>query len=131
MFVTDTVDAVYPPESWSPQATMDRLGEIVGQRLDVNRVGSATPKLSLSAGMAGLASITSATAGVSRKYEKLLSRPLLGGIRQSKVSSLSQLEPFFSRASLSNYEAVYAMGGVDWTAVERSLELDLFEGEAL
>lgn len=130
MFITDTVDAVYPPESWSPQATMDRLGEIVSQRLDLNKVGSATPRISLSAATAGFTP-AAGTAGSARRTDKLLSRPLLGGVRQSKVSSLSQLEPFFSRASLSNYEAVYALGGVDWPSVERSLELDLFEGEAV
>ena len=131
MFITDTVDAVYPPESWSPQATMDRLGEIVSQKLDLNRVGSVTPRISLSATTAGFSGLamSDAAVGKTRKPEKRLSRPLLGGVRQSKVTSLGQLEPFFSRASLSNYEAVYAMGGVDWAAVERSLELDMFEGE--
>jgi hypothetical protein len=131
MFITDTVDAVYPPESWTPQATMDRLGEIVSQKLDPGRVGSATPRFSLSAGMPGFTSTSApdGTINTGRANGKLLSRPLLGGVRQSKVTSLSQLEPFFSRASLSNYEAVYAMGGVDWAAVERSLELDMFEGE--
>lgn len=131
MFITDTVDAVYPPESWSPQATMDRLGETVSQNLDLNRVGSMTPRISLSATTTGCSSLTmsDAAVGKTRKPEKRLSRPLLGGVRQSKVTSLSQLEPFFSRASLSNYEAVYAMSGVDWAAVERSLELDMFEGE--
>jgi hypothetical protein len=31
MFVTDTTDAVYPPESWSPYAIMDRLSEILSK----------------------------------------------------------------------------------------------------
>lgn len=55
-------------------------------------------------------------------------KPLLSNIRQSKITSLAALEPFFSRASLANYEAVYSLGNVDWDAVERSLEADLFEG---
>jgi hypothetical protein len=31
MFVTDTTDAVYPPETWSPYAIMDRLSEILSR----------------------------------------------------------------------------------------------------
>jgi len=29
MFVTDTVDAVYHPEDWSPESLLDQLAEIV------------------------------------------------------------------------------------------------------
>lgn len=29
MFLTDTMDAIYPPESWSPQAVLDRLSVIL------------------------------------------------------------------------------------------------------
>ena len=29
MFVTDTTDAVYPPEDYTPEAIMDRLAEIM------------------------------------------------------------------------------------------------------
>lgn len=29
MFVTDTVDAVYRPEAWIPEAVMDQLAEII------------------------------------------------------------------------------------------------------
>ena len=28
VFVTDTVDAVYRPDSWSPEAMLDRLAEV-------------------------------------------------------------------------------------------------------
>ena len=28
VFVTDTVDAVYRPDNWSPEAMMDRLAEV-------------------------------------------------------------------------------------------------------
>lgn len=29
MFVTDTVDAVYRPEDWSPESLLDQLAELV------------------------------------------------------------------------------------------------------
>ncbi len=31
IFITDTVDAVYRPDQWSPAAMLDRLAEIVGE----------------------------------------------------------------------------------------------------
>lgn len=60
---------------------------------------------------------------------KQLIKPLLSSLRQSKITSIIALEPFFSRASLANYEAVYSLGAIDWNAVEKGLEADLFEGE--
>lgn len=30
MFITDTVDAVYRPEEWLPEAMLDQLAEIAG-----------------------------------------------------------------------------------------------------
>lgn len=29
MFVTDTIDAVYRPEDWSPESLLDQLAELV------------------------------------------------------------------------------------------------------
>jgi hypothetical protein len=29
MFVTDTIDAVYRPEDWSPESLLDQLAEMV------------------------------------------------------------------------------------------------------
>ena len=29
MFVTDTVDAIYPPDQWFPEALLDQLAEVV------------------------------------------------------------------------------------------------------
>ena len=34
MFVTDTVDAVYRPDEWTPESLMDRLAEVVGDLPD-------------------------------------------------------------------------------------------------
>lgn len=218
MFVVDTVDAAYPPESWTPQATMDRLGEIVNQRGDLiashhgpkasislldsksfimnhgnnnnmggavntsNAIASSIPMSAMTSRnsfftqseqqdkdqdaltQAGHARSTSSTRALLAaagllQYEddgddNTLSssqeqstkhhhqqqplfttlrrpsiKPLLSRLRQSKITSLAALEPFFSRASLANYEAVYSLGNVDWPAVEKSLEADLFEGD--
>lgn len=188
MFITDTVDAAYPPESWTPQATMDRLGEIINQRNDLMSQSHTGPRASISvlntknsplarslnaskdvkaelgdegvitslpmlamtqrasfSGEAALDKLIDVTqqetlseallkAGlpdlsITSLATKQLIKPLLSNLRQSKITSIIALEPFFSRASLANYEAVYSLGGIDWSAVERSLDEDLFEGE--
>lgn len=184
MFIVDTVDAAYPPENWTPQAVMDRLGEIINKRGDLVNTG---PRASISllntkngpqarktqenlddgdgdtlssvpmSAMAQRKSFSGESTTVNgepsfftaeqQRYQEALSqagipynlpltslrkpsiKPLLFSIRQSKITSLAALEPFFSRASLANYEAVYSLGVVDWEAVERSLEADLFEGD--
>jgi hypothetical protein len=55
-------------------------------------------------------------------------RPLLLHLRQTTIDSLSLLEPFFARVSLTTFEAVYGGGAVDWDAVEASIEWDMFDG---
>lgn len=192
MFITDTVDAAYPPEIWTPQATMDRLGEIINQRSDLMNQSHTGPRASISllntkngplaranhtsnagnevgeeyegegarslpmsamtqrASFLGEASSPDDLTDIMAKQEltseallkaglpnlsttsklvtKLLIKPLLSSLRQSKITSIVALEPFFSRASLANYEAVYSLGEVDWDAVELGLQSDLFEG---
>lgn len=105
MFVTDTVDAIYPPDAWIPQAIMDRLGEIL---TDPHRIPPPAPPIS-----------THHSLTVPRK-------PLLT-IR--RIDTISAIEPFFSSVSLAAYESVYSSSGVvDWVAVEKGLEEDLFDG---
>ncbi len=41
MFVTDTTDAAYPPEDYSPEAIMDRLSEITIEQSRVSCLSSA------------------------------------------------------------------------------------------
>jgi hypothetical protein len=38
MFITDTVDAVYHPDEWSPEALMDKLAEVVAELATNSRV---------------------------------------------------------------------------------------------
>ncbi|KAI0639909.1 Dopey, N-terminal-domain-containing protein [Trametes polyzona] len=111
IFITDTVDAVYRPDDWSPEALMDRLAEVVG----------ALP--------AGETSVPRSAAQVQTPAvpSKPMRRPLLQSLRQ--IDSIRDLVPFFSTASISSYESVYHSGGlVDWQAVEKALLEDLFEG---
>lgn len=41
IFITDTVDAIYRPENWFPEAMLDRLAEITGD-LPVTEVSPLT-----------------------------------------------------------------------------------------
>ncbi|CED83410.1 Dopey and related predicted leucine zipper transcription factors [Phaffia rhodozyma] len=53
-------------------------------------------------------------------------RPRLSHLK--KISSISELEPFFAHASSAAYEALYSARDVDWTVVDDGLEAELFEG---
>ena len=52
-------------------------------------------------------------------------RPRLAAVHA--ISSLSQLAPFFNRASIDTYEGVYSNEGVDWEAVEDGLNGEIFD----
>lgn len=52
---------------------------------------------------------------------------MLKSIRQ--IDSIRDLIPFFSNASISSYESVYASSGnIDWEAVEQGILDDMFDG---
>ncbi|OJT08448.1 Protein dopey [Trametes pubescens] len=111
IFITDTVDAVYRPDDWFPEALLDRLAEVVGA------LPAGENTVPRSAAQALTPSVPS----------KHMRRPILHSLRQ--IDSVRDLVPFFSSASITSYESVYHSGGlVDWQAVERGLLEDLFEG---
>ncbi|RDX51932.1 hypothetical protein OH76DRAFT_1400831 [Lentinus brumalis] len=112
IFITDTVDAVYRPEEWYPEALLDRLAEVVG----------ALPVAESDAGPPPTSTLPTPSATNTQ-----MRRPLLQSLRQ--IDSVRDLVPFFSTASISSYESVYHSGGIiDWQVVERGLLEDLFEG---
>ncbi|KAI8459463.1 Dopey, N-terminal-domain-containing protein [Phakopsora pachyrhizi] len=146
MFITDTVDAMYPPDSWFSHAIIDRLAEVMreklGSRLNARRMSSpkdmrkeldpisvsVTPSLSRNG-----SALNTSVSRLTQDYEISLSlnafapkrRPLLLGTK--KVDSIKPLERFFSRISLMNYEACYSGGTIDMEAVEIDLECDVFD----
>ncbi|KAJ3774387.1 Dopey, N-terminal-domain-containing protein [Lentinula raphanica] len=114
MFVTDTVDAIYRPNDWSPEAMMDQLAEIAASlpRTSTNGNGdfsSPAPNAS--------------TFGPQRPMR----RPMLTSVRQ--IDSIRDLIPFFSSISITTYESVYASNGsIDWEAIEKGIMDDMFDG---
>ncbi|GAA5831398.1 hypothetical protein JCM3766R1_001734 [Sporobolomyces carnicolor] len=121
MFVTDTVDAIYPPDAWLPQAIMDRLGEILSDPHHTTTAPTLPAIFSTPEAATGTPSPNELSLGrVSAR------RPLLAARR---LTTMSELEPFFATVSLTAYESIYNSGNrVDWKAVESLLERDLFEG---
>ncbi|EPT03457.1 hypothetical protein FOMPIDRAFT_1058702 [Fomitopsis schrenkii] len=111
IFITDTVDAIYRPENWFPEAMLDRLAEITG---DLPVTESAPSPLH--------GASSTPTVG-----SRPMRRPMLRSLRQ--IDSIRELVPFFSHASIASYESVYSSGGnVDWEAVEGGLLEDMFDG---
>lgn len=106
IFVTDTTDAAYPPEGYSPEALVDRLAEILAESATVTKTDDAIPVES---------------------SDDRPRRPHLAGVRT--LTSLHQLQPFFSRASIETFEGVYNDAGVDWDAIEEGLNAEIFESQ--
>lgn len=128
IFVTDTVDAIYRPNDWSPLSLLDQLAEVAGNlprvgssNLVVNGIDQLLQNSTLDNGShsPGAHTVTYA--------QRSMRRPMLNNLRQ--IDSIRDLVPFFSSISISSYENVYASGGVvDLEAVERGLLEDMFDG---
>ncbi|KAF9566957.1 hypothetical protein CPC08DRAFT_758587 [Agrocybe pediades] len=107
MFTTDTVDAVYRPDNWVPEAMLDQLAEIAGNLM----IGETSNSDQID----------------NAANQRVMRRPLLGSLRQ--IESMRDLVPFLSNVSIASYESVYASGGnIDWEAVEKSILDDMFDG---
>ncbi|TFY67972.1 hypothetical protein EVG20_g3733 [Dentipellis fragilis] len=117
IFVTDTVDAIYRPDDWLPEALLDQLAEVAG-RLPVSETISSTST--------GIPFPLSAITPSAPNFRPMR-RPTLNGLRQ--IDSIRDLLSFFSSVSILSYESVYKSGGsIDWEDVERGLIADMFEG---
>ncbi|QRW09045.1 hypothetical protein RhiLY_08044 [Ceratobasidium sp. AG-Ba] len=111
MFVTDTMDAVYRPDTWTPTSLMDQLAEIIG----------GLPRLEQSTAVLPSPTTNHSSFPGSTQNQR---RPLLGAIR--RVDRLGELLPFFSHVSIALYEGVYAGGIPDMEAIERGLLEEMF-----
>ncbi|KAE9401014.1 hypothetical protein BT96DRAFT_956680 [Gymnopus androsaceus JB14] len=104
MFVTDTVDAIYRPNDWFPEAMMDQLAEIAG-------------------------SLPRTTTTTTTNGGTISPAPNLSSFTHQRASAIRDLVPFFSSVSITTYESVYASNGsIDWDAIEKGLMDDMFDG---
>ncbi len=107
MFVTDTVDASYPPDDWTPESIVDRLADLIS---DHRRRLTTSP--------------------MERQEAQIflpdLRRPLLA--QTTSIKSVDELEDFVSHASIVAYEATYKRLDIDWSFIEAKLEQEIFSG---
>lgn len=111
IFVTDTTDAVFPPEDYLPEAIMDRLSELLSDHLHISSDTQHQTYRSLD--------IPDSPASSA------LRRPRLSQVQA--LTSLRQLHPFFARSSIDTYEGVYSNQGIDWEAVENNMDAEIFD----
>ncbi|KAJ5959612.1 Dopey N-terminal [Penicillium vulpinum] len=110
LFVTDTIDAVYPPDRWEPIALADEVSQTFGPR----DAGSPT--------VATEANEPQARSGLKRPW--LISDQIRETAKDEIVEQV--LRPFFARLSIYVFESTYGMGSVDLTVCRNDLLADLF-----
>ncbi|KAJ5506638.1 Dopey N-terminal [Penicillium expansum] len=110
LFVTDTIDAVYPPDRWEPIALADEISQTFGPR------GAGSPIVPTETNEA------QAHSGLKRPW--LIS----DWIRETAKDDIVErvLRPFFARLSIYVFESTYGMGSVDVTVCRDDLLADLF-----
>ncbi|KUI61390.1 Protein dopey [Cytospora mali] len=115
LFVTDTIDAVYPPANYQPVALVDELSEEVGSALK-----APVPQAEDTAFL---------TAQGTRKRPLLGARIIKDDVNIDKREELVAkiLRPFFSQLSIFAFESTYAMGVLDWRSCTQGLLKDLFD----
>lgn len=108
LFITDTIDAVYPPDRWEPVALADEVSQSFGSRT------AASPEVEPNE--------PQARSGLKRPW--LVS----DWIRETAKDEIVErvLRPFFDRLSIYVFESTYGMGSVDQTVCRDDLLADLF-----
>ncbi|KAF8510422.1 Dopey, N-terminal-domain-containing protein [Hysterangium stoloniferum] len=124
MFITDTVDAVYRPDSWVPEALLDQLAEIISDLPQSKTRDSKPATVDVSPSVQGRLN----SALFYQEHSTVpMRRPLLTHVQQ--IESIRDLIPFFSHVSIASYEGVYhCAGNIDWTAIEEGILAEMFEG---
>ncbi|KAJ5367814.1 Dopey N-terminal [Penicillium brevicompactum] len=109
LFVTDTIDAVYPPDRWEPIALADEVSQSFGPRIAASPTVPETNE-------------PQARSGLKRPW--LLS----DWIRETAKDEIVErvLRPFFDRLSIYVFESTYGMGSIDFTVCREDLLADLF-----
>ncbi|KAJ5634423.1 hypothetical protein N7528_002265 [Penicillium herquei] len=110
LFVTDTIDAVYPPNRWEPVALADEVSQSFGSR--------------------NMLSPTVSNEQVEPVARGGLKRPWLisDRIRETAKDEIVErvLRPFFDRLSIYVFESTYGMESTDFGICRDDLLADLF-----
>ncbi|KAJ5759366.1 Dopey N-terminal [Penicillium odoratum] len=110
LFVTDTIDAVYPPNRWEPIALADEVSQSFGARNSLTPTVSHEPTESVARG------------GLKRPW--LISDYIRETAKDEIVERV--LRPFFDRLSIYVFESTYSMEGADLSVCRDDLLEDLF-----
>ncbi|GAM34084.1 Dop1 homolog [Talaromyces pinophilus] len=106
LFVTDTIDAIYPPGRWEPIALADEIARTLGPQNGISPLpGDLSDK-------------------------QRLNKPCLNSdrIRETPKDEIVDrvLKPFFERISIQAFESTYSMGNPDREACVDDLLADIF-----
>ncbi|WEW58021.1 hypothetical protein PRK78_003488 [Emydomyces testavorans] len=108
LFVTDTIDVIYPPDRWESVALADAVARALGTGND-----SSAPQFH-------------ETGERGDEFSRLwLGTDLSREIAKDEVVD-KLLRPFFARLSIHTFERTYSMGLPDWEACRDDLLADLF-----
>ncbi|KAJ5595050.1 uncharacterized protein N7459_001258 [Penicillium hispanicum] len=110
LFVTDTIDAVYPPSRWEPVSLADEVSQSFGPH------GMLSPTVS------GDSAEPVARGGLKRPW--LISDRIRETAKDEIVERV--LRPFFDRLSIYVFESRYGMAGADLGVCRDDLLADLF-----
>lgn len=110
LFVTDTIDAVYPPDRWEPLALADEVSQSYGPR------GFLSPRVS--------SDLAEAIPHGGLKRPWLVSDQIRETAKDEIVERV--LRPFFDRLSIYVFESTYGMATADLNTCRDDLLADLF-----
>ncbi|ETS64592.1 hypothetical protein PaG_01061 [Moesziomyces aphidis] len=115
MFITDTIDAVYPSDDFHADTLLDALAATFSRDTAASSGKAATGSQHHQGG---------AGAGAAANGQRRLQ---LGEMRT--ISSLGEVVPFLHSVSQNAFEAHYSDAGVDVEHVEACLLRDMFDGD--
>ncbi|KAI9653678.1 MAG: hypothetical protein M1831_005706 [Alyxoria varia] len=124
LFITDTIDTVYRPESWEPVGLVDDIAEQLGPgssshhtRGILNDASSVVPD---------------AQSGIGSNMKKSLLPGKVDTTGMAKEEFVRKvLIPFFNQLSIHSFESTYSMGVADWEGCKRALLEDVFDDSTL
>ncbi|KAK2750586.1 hypothetical protein FQN57_002657 [Myotisia sp. PD_48] len=115
LFVTDTIDVVYPPHRWEPSALADEVSRALGTGPSMAEQSSTRQEMNGYDDSAG-------TGGFKRSW---LTSDLSRETNKDEIVEVL-LRPFFERLSIHAFETTYQLAVPDMEACKHDLMADLF-----
>ncbi|PWZ01195.1 hypothetical protein BCV70DRAFT_199555 [Testicularia cyperi] len=114
LFITDTIDAVYPSDDFQGDTMLDQLSAALVKSSGASMKGSQT-----------LSNPFSLDNGLDGQLKEDKRKLQLGHIRS--IESLRELVPFLHSVSQQAFESNYRDLPIDWQQIESSLLADMFD----